>query len=79
MIKLSQEFGARVHIVHHSSADSLALLREARAARMKITAETCPHYLSFPPKNIPDGARSPSVVRRSEVKSRTTLTPLARE
>jgi allantoinase len=56
MIKLSEEFGARVHIVHHSSADSLALLRDAKAARMKITAETCPHYLSFAAEEIPDGA-----------------------
>ena len=56
MIKLSEEFGARVHIVHHSSADSLALLREAKAAGVKITAETCPHYLSFAAEEIPDGA-----------------------
>jgi allantoinase len=56
MIKLSGEFGARVHIVHHSSADSLALLRNAKAAGMKITAETCPHYLSFAAEEIPDGA-----------------------
>jgi len=56
MIKLSREFGARVHIVHHSSADSLALLRDAKASGMKITAETCPHYLSFAAEEIPDGA-----------------------
>ncbi|HYU97764.1 MAG TPA: allantoinase AllB [Pyrinomonadaceae bacterium] len=56
MIKLSREFGARVHIVHHSSADSLAMLRDAKAAGTKITAETCPHYLSFAAEDIPDGA-----------------------
>ena len=56
MIKLSREFGARVHIVHHSSADSLAMLRDAKAAGIKITAETCPHYLSFAAEEIPDGA-----------------------
>jgi allantoinase len=56
MIKLSGEFGARVHIVHHSSADSLALLRDAKAAGIKITAETCPHYLTFAAEDIPDGA-----------------------
>src|SRR5258705_9810435 len=56
MIKLSREFGARVHIVHHSSADSLALLRDAKAAGIKITAETCPHYLCFAAEEIPDGA-----------------------
>ena len=56
MIKLSVGFGARVHIVHHSSADSLAMLRDAKARGIKITAETCPHYLSFAAEEIPDGA-----------------------
>ena len=56
MIKLAAEFGTRVHIVHHSSADSLAMLREAKAAGLKITAETCPHYLTFAAEEIPDGA-----------------------
>jgi len=56
MINLCREFGTRVHIVHHSSADSLSLLREAKAAGLKITAETCPHYLVFAAEEIPDGA-----------------------
>lgn len=56
MIKLSRQFGARVHIVHHSSADSLSLLREAKASGLKVTAETCPHYLMFDAEEIPDGA-----------------------
>jgi allantoinase len=56
MIKLSREFGTRVHIVHHSSADSLSLLGAAKAAGLKFTAETCPHYLTFAAEEIPDGA-----------------------
>ena len=56
MIGLSREFGTRVHIVHHSSADSLPMLHEARSAGLKITAETCPHYLTFAAEDIPDGA-----------------------
>ncbi len=56
MIKLGREFGTRVHIVHHSSADALPLLREARATGVKITAETCPHYLTFAAEEIPDSA-----------------------
>lgn len=56
MIELGREFGTRVHIVHHSSADSLPLLREAKAAGLKFTAETCPHYLTFAAEEIPDGA-----------------------
>lgn len=56
MIKLGREFGTRIHIVHHSSADALPLLREAKAAGLKLTAETCPHYLYFAAEDIPAGA-----------------------
>jgi allantoinase len=56
MIKLAREFGTRVHIVHHSSADSLPMLRAAKAAGVQITAETCPHYLTFAAEDIPDSA-----------------------
>jgi len=56
MIALSREFDTRVHIVHLSSADAVPLLRRARAEGVKITAETCPHYLHFTAEEIADGA-----------------------
>ena len=56
MIRLSREFGARVHIVHHSSADALPLLAGAKMEGLNITAETCPHYLTFAAEDVPDGA-----------------------
>jgi allantoinase len=56
MIRLSREFDARVHIVHLSSSDAVPLLREAQAAGVKITAETCPHYLHFAAEYIAAGA-----------------------
>ncbi|MCA1630517.1 MAG: allantoinase AllB [Acidobacteria bacterium] len=56
LIRLSRETGARVHVVHHSSADALPALREARAGGVRITAETCPHYLAFASEEIADGA-----------------------
>jgi len=37
--------GAPVHVVHLSSAAALAAVREAKAAGVRATAETCPHYL----------------------------------
>jgi dihydropyrimidinase len=37
--------GARVHVVHLSSADALREVRQARAAGVDVSAETCPHYL----------------------------------
>jgi allantoinase len=56
LLRLCRETGARVHVVHHSSADSLPLLREAKSAGLPFTAETCPHYLTFAAEDIPDGA-----------------------
>jgi len=56
MIRLSREFGVRVHIVHLSSADAVPIIREAQTQGVKITAETCPHYLHFAAEEIPSGA-----------------------
>jgi allantoinase len=55
-IRLCRETGCRVHIVHLSSAEALPLIREARAQRLPVTVETCPHYLTFAAEEIPDGA-----------------------
>ena len=48
--------GARAHILHVSSAEVLPLIAAAKAEGLPITAETCPHYLSFSAEEIPDGA-----------------------
>ncbi|WP_367882145.1 hypothetical protein [Rathayibacter oskolensis] len=56
MIEAVRETGGRAHILHLSSADALPLLREAKAEGLRITAETCPHYLTFDAASIPDGA-----------------------
>lgn len=37
--------GARVHICHVSTAGSVALIRDAKRRGVRVTAETCPHYL----------------------------------
>jgi allantoinase len=56
MIALCREFRTRIHILHLSSSDALTPLFHARSARLPITAETCPHYLSFVAEEIADGA-----------------------
>jgi allantoinase len=56
VIRLSRETGCRVHIVHHSSADALPLIRQAKSFGLPLTAETCPHYLHFAAEEIRDGA-----------------------
>ena len=45
VLTLAEWTGARVHIAHHSAADSLFLLREAKRRGVDVTAETCPQYL----------------------------------
>lgn len=59
-----------VHIVHLSSAGSLAIVRAARARGLPITVETCPHYLTFAAEDIPDGATdhkcAPPIRERAE-------------
>src|SRR5262245_50966634 len=42
---LAEWTGARVHILHMSSADEIRPLREAKQRGVDITGETCPHYL----------------------------------
>jgi len=45
VITLAEWTGARIHIAHHSSADSLFLIREAKRRGVDITVETCPQYM----------------------------------
>ena len=56
LVRLSQEFGARIHIVHLSSSDAIAPLQTARAERATISVETCPHHPTFTSEDIADGA-----------------------
>lgn len=58
VIRLARQTGARTHILHVSSAQSLPLLRAAKREGVRITAETCPHYLGLSAESIPDGATS---------------------
>jgi allantoinase len=56
LVRLCRELGCQVHIVHVSSAEVLPVLKRAREEGLPITAETCPHYLTFAAEEIPDGA-----------------------
>ncbi|MCE3234744.1 MAG: pyrC [Vampirovibrio sp.] len=46
-IELARFTGGRVHFAHVSSKESVALIRQAKAEGLNITAETTPHYLSL--------------------------------
>jgi allantoinase len=56
LLRLSREFDARIHIVHVSSSDAIPVLQHARNQGVKVTVETCPHYLTFTAEEIADGA-----------------------
>ena len=56
VLRLAQEFGTHVHIVHVAAAEVLPMLAAARRAGIAVTAETCPHYLTIDAVAIPDGA-----------------------
>jgi len=56
LIGLARESGLRVHVVHVSAPETLELVGAARAEGIRMTAETCPHYLGFAAEEIPDGA-----------------------
>ena len=56
LIAAARDTGARVHVVHLADAGALPLLRAARADGVRITVETCPHYLTFAAEEVPDGA-----------------------
>lgn len=56
VVDAARETGARAHVLHLSDADALPLLARARAEGVRVSVETCPHYLTLEAEEIPDGA-----------------------
>ena len=55
MIAAARATGCRTHLVHLSSAEALPALAAARADGVRLTVETCPHYLTLRAEDIADG------------------------
>jgi allantoinase len=55
LVAAARRTGARVHVLHVSSAWALELVAAGRAGGVRITAETCPHYLCLAAEEIADG------------------------
>ncbi|MET0493862.1 MAG: allantoinase AllB [Actinoplanes sp.] len=55
-IEAARVAGARVHILHLSAATALPLIAQAKADGLRVTAETCPHYLTLDAADIASGA-----------------------
>ncbi|MCM8770443.1 MAG: dihydroorotase [Candidatus Omnitrophica bacterium] len=46
-IALAKKANASIHIAHVSCQESVELIAEAKKRKVKVTAETCPHYFTF--------------------------------
>ncbi|GAA0809771.1 allantoinase AllB [Spirilliplanes yamanashiensis] len=55
-IAAARATAARLHILHLSSARAVPQIAAARADGIRVTAETCPHYLTLTAEDVPDGA-----------------------
>jgi len=56
VIERAQRTGARAHVLHLSSADALDRIAAAKRHGVRLTVETCPHYLTLFAEEIPSGA-----------------------
>ena len=61
VIEAARATGARAHILHLSSADALAMIASAISDGVKVSVETCPHYLALCAEDIGDGATAAKV------------------
>ncbi len=56
VIDAARRTGARAHIVHVSDGEALDDIRAAKADGVRLTIETCPHYLTLLAEDVPDAA-----------------------
>lgn len=56
VIERAQRTGARAHILHLSSADALDRIATAKHHGVRLTVETCPHYLVLAAEDVAPGA-----------------------
>lgn len=55
LVRVCRDTGARMHVVHLSSASALRILAQAQREQLPLTAETTPHYLHFDAESVPRG------------------------
>ncbi len=46
-LRILSKVGGRLHFQHISKATTINILRKAKKAGLKFTAETCPHYFTY--------------------------------
>jgi dihydroorotase (multifunctional complex type) len=52
MVDMTAGIRGRLHISHMSTAEGVDIVKKAKRRRVKVTAETCPHYLTFTRKDM---------------------------
>jgi allantoinase len=52
LIQFARGISARIHISHLSTREGVEAVRKAKRQGVRITAETCPHYLTFTRKDM---------------------------
>lgn len=55
--RLAEETGCRYHVCHVSTKESVEIIRRAKARGVKVTAETCPHYLLLTDADLQEEGR----------------------
>jgi allantoinase len=73
LVRLATASNTRLHIVHVSSSAALEVIRKFKATGILLTAETCPHYLTFAAAEVSDGAtefKCAPPIRESEHRDR---------
>jgi allantoinase len=56
VIEAARRTGGHAHICHLSSSDVLPMIDSARSEGIRVTTESCPHYLVLRSEDISDGA-----------------------
>ncbi|WP_327239575.1 allantoinase AllB [Streptomyces sp. NBC_01318] len=56
LIAHAGRLNARVHVLHLSSGDALPLIAAAKRDGVRVTVESCPHFLTLTAEEVPDGA-----------------------
>jgi len=52
MVDMAAGIRGRLHISHMSTAEGVDIVKKAKKRRVKVTTETCPHYLTFTRKDM---------------------------
>lgn len=56
-LRLAKETGCKYHVCHISTAESVELIRKAKADGVDVTCETAPHYLVLSDRDLEEDGR----------------------